>query len=130
MIQQLGSSSATWVNRWEVSSLTSDKTYIVGQKSDGSFGCDCPAWKFKKAPRPDCKHILKVRAVEPVDDSKKPTARDFQAARTELAHNRTATSIQAMRKEVACREATAPSAHTTTGPVFLLQTRRSIRRED
>jgi hypothetical protein len=121
MVSKFGSSSATWVNRWEITSMTSDRTYVVGQKVDGTWGCDCAAWKFHKAPKPPCKHILKVQAVESVDTSytptidrdiplssiKMPTARDFQAAHE------------------ATRTAKAPAA-----PVFLLQTRRNISLED
>lgn len=67
MINRLNSGT-TWVNRWEIESPDSGKLYIVAQKADGSFGCDCPAWKFKKADangrRPDCKHILCVKQME------------------------------------------------------------------
>lgn len=60
------SSKVTWVNRWEVESMSeAGKTYNVGQKTDGSWGCSCPRWIFSKArPRTDCKHIEKVKAVE------------------------------------------------------------------
>jgi hypothetical protein len=65
-------SKPTWVNRWEVQSQSDpDKTYVVGQKSDGGWGCACPRWIFnKERPRPDCKHILGVKTNEEVDQAK------------------------------------------------------------
>ena len=51
--------SNVWPDRWEVQSLTDpDKTYIVARKNDGTIGCSCPAWKFHKAPKINCKHCL------------------------------------------------------------------------
>ncbi len=32
-------------------------------KQDGSYGCSCPAWKFAKAPKPDCRHIEFIKAT-------------------------------------------------------------------
>jgi hypothetical protein len=45
-----------WIERWEVQGNTG--TYVVARKVDGSYGCSCPRWKFHKAPKQDCKHIL------------------------------------------------------------------------
>lgn len=102
------SSSTTWVNRWEVSSETDpDKTYVVGQKTDGSWGCGCPRWRFSKAPRPDCKHILGIKVTEPVD--------------------RKRTSKKAAEEFVRMG---GRSTETAAEPVFLLQTRRSIQLKD
>lgn len=44
-----------WVHRWFVGD--GHKKYTVAMKEDGSFGCDCPQWKFR---REECKHIKKV----------------------------------------------------------------------
>lgn len=55
---------ARWIRYWEVESsnpLSETKTWRVSQAQDGSFGCSCPAWKFAKAPKPDCKHIRFIR---------------------------------------------------------------------
>jgi hypothetical protein len=50
-----------WRERWEVQSTTDgSKTYICARKQDGSFGCSCPAWKFHKAPKPHCKHLISL----------------------------------------------------------------------
>jgi hypothetical protein len=54
-----------WITRWLVRSRTTNKIYTVAMKEDGSWGCDCPAWKFAKAPKPDCKHILATKRSEP-----------------------------------------------------------------
>lgn len=125
MVAKQIAGKGVWVNRWIVESETSDRQYTVGQKEDGSFGCDCPAWKFKKAPRPDCKHIIGLKATEPVDMS-----------RTQInwgdAHVRTATSITQQRdnarRVVTYAEAAAKA--TPNQPIFLLQTRRSIKLQD
>ena len=45
-----------WVDRWMVQSETDPtKFYTVSRAKDGSFGCSCPAWKFRKVET--CKHI-------------------------------------------------------------------------
>jgi hypothetical protein len=50
-----------WRERWEVQSMTdASKTYIVARKQNGTMGCACPAWKFHKAPKPHCKHIISL----------------------------------------------------------------------
>lgn len=136
-IRQLSStSSATWVTQWIVTSPDSGKEYKVSQKADGSFACDCPAWKFKKAPRPDCKHILRVKNTEPIDYEK--TTPQAAAEFIRFA-GRTATAIEQQREHVANKAAAkshrAPAPTTipvtqTVGPVFFLQTTRSIRLED
>ena len=51
----------TWVQRWQIPG-SNGSTWTVARKRDGSFGCSCPAWKFAKAPKPDCHHILQVKA--------------------------------------------------------------------
>jgi hypothetical protein len=50
------------VRRWKVSSFTDPgkEPYVVAQKTNGSWGCSCPAWKFRKA-HPDCKHITEIK---------------------------------------------------------------------
>lgn len=51
--------SNVWPDRWEVQSLTDpDKTYIAARKQDGTMGCSCPSWKFHKAPKINCKHLI------------------------------------------------------------------------
>ncbi len=52
-----------WRTRWDFpSSSGNGKMYVVARKDDGSFGCDCPSWKFARAPKQDCKHILEVKS--------------------------------------------------------------------
>lgn len=45
-----------WLERYEVEGRTG--TYIVAQRPTGEWGCGCPHWKFHKAPKPKCRHIL------------------------------------------------------------------------
>ena len=33
----------------------------VSLKRDGTYACSCPAWKFAKAPKPDCRHIQTIQ---------------------------------------------------------------------
>ena len=33
------------------------RKYIVAIKDDGTLGCDCPAWKFQKGAKKNCKHL-------------------------------------------------------------------------
>src|ERR1700721_1993910 len=48
-----------WKERWTVQSTTdASKEYTLARKQDGTFGCSCPAWKFHKAPKPHCKHLI------------------------------------------------------------------------
>ncbi len=52
-----------WVERWTVQSTSNPaKTYTVARHLDGHYGCTCPRWKFARAPKPDCKHIVNLRA--------------------------------------------------------------------
>lgn len=48
-----------YVDSWEVTGSKGD-VYKVSQRKDGTFACNCPAWKFKPAPKPDCKHIKAI----------------------------------------------------------------------
>ena len=60
--------SNDWVQKWDVESSSSNAVYVVGRRADGTFGCSCPAWKFKKVPegstRPDCKHITEIKRTK------------------------------------------------------------------
>jgi hypothetical protein len=97
-------SSSQWVSQWEVASESNpSKFYKVSQRQDGSFACDCPAWKFKPAPKPPCKHINGLIAKEPVDKTRTTPKAEQEFVRA----GRT--------KQV-----------TTSEPVFLLQTIRRL----
>jgi hypothetical protein len=51
-------SQGKWVSKWRVQSTSDDeKTYIVSQAEDGSYGCSCPQWRFRHS---ECKHIREV----------------------------------------------------------------------
>lgn len=50
----------TWVKRYHVRGSQGDD-YVVAVADDGHFGCSCPRWKFAKAPKADCKHIIATK---------------------------------------------------------------------
>lgn len=53
--------SKQWVDRYELESMTEPGTfYTVSKKYDDTWACSCSYWKFHKAPKPNCKHILAV----------------------------------------------------------------------
>jgi hypothetical protein len=55
-----------WVQRITISSQSDpDTKYVVARKKDGTMGCSCPAWKFQRGTRGDCKHILALLANIP-----------------------------------------------------------------
>jgi len=50
-----------WIKHWEVESTTrAGLSYKVSQAEDGSWGCSCPQWKFRK--QLICKHIVEVQS--------------------------------------------------------------------
>jgi hypothetical protein len=50
---------------WSFPSSSSDVVYEVLQWPDGSYSCNCPAWRFVKAGKPrTCKH-LKMAGAPP-----------------------------------------------------------------
>ena len=74
---------ARWVNKWQVESSTGDKSYTVSEADDGTFGCSCPVWKFR---RQVCKHIVAIqqqlRPSRRVIDEAYVPIRQSQAPRT------------------------------------------------
>ncbi|HET9281224.1 MAG TPA: hypothetical protein VFR24_04615 [Candidatus Angelobacter sp.] len=50
-----------WIRKWSVPA-SSGGLWTVSLKHDGSYGCSCPAWKFARAPKPDCHHIAFIKA--------------------------------------------------------------------
>lgn len=62
-VRQIGASK-TWPERWEVDSHSSDSVYVVARRMDAVYdvwGCSCPSWRFKRAPKSDCSHITEVK---------------------------------------------------------------------
>jgi hypothetical protein len=49
-----------WIRKWSVPA-SAGGTWTVSLKHDGTYGCSCPAWKFARAPKPDCHHIDFIR---------------------------------------------------------------------
>jgi SWIM zinc finger len=50
--------SHKWVRKWEVPG-SNGGSYVVSVSDDGTWGCSCPRWKFKRV---ECGHILDVKA--------------------------------------------------------------------
>jgi uncharacterized Zn finger protein len=77
-----------WVQRITISSTSDpDKQYIVARKSDGTMGCSCPAWKFQRTTRGDCKHIKALLLNVPEWGLKKAehrTAKQIAAAKIRI----------------------------------------------
>jgi len=141
VITEIDPSSKNWVRQWIVVSPTSGHEYKVSQKVDASFACSCPAWKFKKAPKPPCKHIAYVQANVGVDT--RDVAVILAEAGIKMPPVRTATAITQHREQAeanqrraaaaawdAARDAATAAiqrpAPPSTQPVFLLQTQRKI----
>lgn len=65
-IKALGSKKQ-WSAQWVVNSHSDPlKVYKVSVTHDGRWACDCPAHRFAKAPKPDCKHIKNVRLSQEI----------------------------------------------------------------
>jgi hypothetical protein len=54
----MGVMMANWIRKWSVTKEANGKQYVVSEADDGSWGCSCPVWTFK---RQFCKHINLVR---------------------------------------------------------------------
>lgn len=50
--------SQKWVQKWEVEG-NSGNIHTVSVSDDGTWGCSCPVWKFR---RQTCHHILNKKA--------------------------------------------------------------------
>jgi hypothetical protein len=46
-----------WIEKWNVPSSSSNRTYVVSVADNGEWGCSCPSWKFH---RRICKHIQHI----------------------------------------------------------------------
>jgi hypothetical protein len=44
----------------QIFQIRTDKGYVITEYSDGSWACSCPAWKFHRGERVNCKHINEV----------------------------------------------------------------------
>lgn len=56
---QLEPDNAAWTNRFVIESTSSDRKYVVAQrKTDGVWGCGCPAWTRNRDRW--CKHIAEL----------------------------------------------------------------------
>lgn len=85
--------STQWTKQWTVASHTSDREYIVSMREDGTFACACPAWKFCKAPKVDCKHIRALRNAETPEQLKPPTPAERAVIARAIAKQPTASGM-------------------------------------
>jgi hypothetical protein len=88
-----GKMSLVWIAKWQITGTTK---YTISISKEGSWGCSCPVWKFR---REHCKHISFVDVNRPdpfwvhedyewVDDGEtKPRIVDKAAARRGEAHD-------------------------------------------
>lgn len=52
--------SKGWINRFEIESETSNRVYIIAQRSNLSeWACSCPGWKRFR----HCKHLASVKPM-------------------------------------------------------------------
>lgn len=54
----LSPDSGPWIRKWSVPRSDGSGTWTVARRKDGSYGCSCPRWRFK---REQCKHIAEVQ---------------------------------------------------------------------
>ena len=47
-----------WIKKWNIKSESGNGSYVVSLSDQNTYGCSCPAWKFR---RQECKHIIRVR---------------------------------------------------------------------
>ena len=47
-----------WIKKWHIKSENSNREYVVSLSDEDTWGCSCPAWKFR---RQGCKHIKRVK---------------------------------------------------------------------
>lgn len=52
--------SQRWVKQWQIEG-NSGTIHTVSVSDDGTWGCSCPVWKFK---RKECHHIMEVKVQE------------------------------------------------------------------
>ena len=70
----IGPGTNQWIKRWRIQSERTDKngqpvTYIVAKNASGEFACSCPAWKFQRGSRDDCKHIASIRKLASLESA-------------------------------------------------------------
>ena len=56
-----------WIKKWKVPSNSNpNKIYTVSQADDGTYGCSCPHWCFR---RQECSHIAYIKITQPEPNS-------------------------------------------------------------
>ena len=60
-----------WIKKWKVPSSSGNGTWTVSLSDEGTWGCSCPVWKFR---RQECHHIKLVKngGGSPEEEVKKP----------------------------------------------------------
>jgi len=65
-----------WTKKWDVPG-SNGKTWRVSIAEDGTWGCSCPVWKFR---RQECHHIKLVQAGGGAECSELPKKPDYVLA--------------------------------------------------
>jgi len=105
-----------WAQQWDVGSHSkSGVTYVVSLKRDGTYACACPAWKFAKAPKPDCGHIREVQS----------DIANF-APQVMAAVPAVARQFAGISPSLPLGAAASHGAATRTGGLFVAATRRAV----
>jgi hypothetical protein len=118
-----------WKYRWEVPSSSSpNTTYVVAMSEHGDWACGCIGWT-RHFPRRDCRHISRVKQVEPVDTTVRESLRVAPPPRAKIEPKRLS------MKQIADLEQSLPKRFSKPSPqkpepFFVRQTRRAITLED
>lgn len=59
---------AKWIEKWGIKG-ESGKIYTVALANDGTYGCSCPQWCFRRKIAGDCKHIKIAKILHFIDYS-------------------------------------------------------------
>jgi hypothetical protein len=127
--------TAQYPTRWEVESFTNpNKRYVTSQKVDATWACSCNRWIFSPKPKKDCKHILAIKAEEPVDVVRTEAYRRQQQQQQAVVAQAKATERERSRVSGVIASRTAKPEPVMVleqvQPIFLQQTRRTIKFRD
>ena len=121
-----------WKYRWEAPSSSSDAVYVVAMSEAGHWACGCRGWTMH-VPRRDCRHILAVKEMEPLDtvamEAVKSVMTSVAAQRKAVGGGTVVASVRSATlsaAQVAAIEASLKDISTNFEPFLVRQTRRAI----
>jgi hypothetical protein len=124
-----------WEARWECPSDSDPElTYVIAMSQHGEWACGCRGWTMH-VPRKDCKHIRRVKQVEPVDTSRQIAPRKQpQPVPKIVPRALTMNQVRDLEKQLVGVDGgpkrMAKPAIEKPEPFFVRQTRRAITLED